>query len=293
MNRPLLQAALRELDAVHATDAPIPKRVHMTARSRHLDGALADNLAQIREHNPDWSVTLYDDRDIETFLHRHYGPAVLAIYQRINPRYGAARADLFRYLCVYRLGGVYLDIKSGTTMPLSQWLVPEDRFILSQWDNGPTGRYSDWGLHRPIRHIPGGEYQQWFLIASAGHPYLRAACERVLRNIVAHRPVPAKFGRMGVLEVTGPIAFSLAIHPILERHPHRFVDVEREGGLRYSCHPGQGDHIAQNPGHYSRLLEPVVQLDAGALRLFNLARNVDQQLQRWRLELLSRLRLRR
>ncbi|TDP88286.1 glycosyl transferase-like sugar-binding protein [Aquabacterium commune] len=282
MTHPLLQAALRELDAVHRPDAAIPPCVHMTARSKHLDEALADNLARIRQHNPGWSLTLYDDQDIEAFLQAHYGPAVLAIYQQLNPRYGAARADLFRYLCIYRLGGVYLDIKSGTTMPLAQWLRPEDRFILSQWDNGPTGRYSDWGLHRPIRHIPGGEYQQWFLVASAGHPYLRAVCGRVLRNIVSHRAVPAKYGRMGVLEVTGPIAFSLAIHPILRRHPHRFVDVEREGGLCYSCHPGQGDHIARDPGHYSRLQEPVVRLGAGAHRLFTLARDFDQQVQRWR-----------
>lgn len=282
MTHPLLLDALRELDAVRPPDAAIPKHVHMTARSKHLDGALADNLARVRQHNPDWSLTLYDDQDIESFLQAHYGPAVLAIYRRLNPRYGAARADLFRYLCIYRLGGVYLDIKSGTTMPLAQWLLPEDRFILSQWDNGPTGRYSDWGLHRPIRHIPGGEYQQWFLAASAGHPYLRAVCERVLRNIVGHRPMPAKYGRMGVLEVTGPIAFSLAIHAILQRHPHRFVDVEREGGLCYSCHPGQGDHIAQDPGHYSRLQEPVVHLDAHGQRLFRLARDIDQQVQRWR-----------
>ncbi len=272
MKHSMLQGALRELDAVRFEDTAMPKQVHMTARSRVLEGDVLANFKHIQAQNPDWRLTVYDDADIEAFLGEQFGPHVLGIYRALNTRYGAAREDLFRYLCVFRLGGLYLDLKSTTTMSLDQWIRASDRFILSQWDNGPDAKYSDWGLHAGVRHISGGEYQQWFVAASPGHPYLRAVCERVLRNIVSYGPVPARFGRQGVLHVTGPIAYSQAIHAIRDQHPHRFLDVEREGGLRYSFYEGQGDHFKLSAVHYSVLTEPIVRLPAFQTRVFGLAR---------------------
>ena len=35
-------------------------------------------------------------------------------------------ADVFRYLAVYREGGVYLDVKSTVTCPLDEVLSPDD-----------------------------------------------------------------------------------------------------------------------------------------------------------------------
>lgn len=272
MNRSLLLAALSELDAVRFDDAPIPKRLHMTARSKVLSHDVGSNLAHIQDQNPDWSIAIYDDDDIESFLAQQFGPHVQRIYLMINKRYGAARADLFRYLCVFRLGGIYLDLKSTTTTPLDDWIRPSDRFILSQWDNGPEGKYSDWGLHKKIQHIAGGEYQQWFVASSVGHPYLRAVCEQVLRNILGHSPIPARFGRPGVLEITGPIAYTQAIHPIRHQHPHRFMDVEQEGGLLYSFYASQVDHFKLSATHYSVLQEPIVQLPGMRKHLFELSR---------------------
>lgn len=268
MSRSLLKAALRELGSAPFADAPIPHLIHMTARSKVLPEDVRNNLRHIQAHNPGWEIAIYDDQDIESFIVQHFGAHVLAIYRMINTRYGAARADLFRYLCLYRLGGLYLDLKSTTTMPLSEWMTSSDRFILSHWDNGPQGKYPDWGLSEDLKHLPHGEYQQWFIAASAGHPYLRAVCEKVLRNIVSYRAVPARFGREGVLQVTGPIAYTLAIDPIRHHHPHRLVDVEKDGGLLYSIYPVIEGHFKLSETHYSALKEPIVQLSAVSTRLF-------------------------
>ncbi len=272
MSRHLLQSALRELDAVQFDDAAIPKRLHVTASSRALPADAQSNVDHIRTLNQGWSVTVYDDNDIESFLAQQFGPHVLAIYRLINPSYGAARADLFRYLCVFRLGGVYLDLKSTTPIPLDNWLCPDDRFILSQWVNAPQGKYADWGLHKEIHHVPGGEYQQWFVASSIGHPYLRAVCERVLSNISNHRPVPARFGRQGVLQITGPIAYTLAILPIRDRHPHRIINVEQNGVLHYSFYKGRTEHVEMNPAHYSVRQDPVVRLPSAQAFLFRSSR---------------------
>jgi mannosyltransferase OCH1-like enzyme len=280
MKRDLLQAALTELHAVQFVDEPIPRQVFMTARDKTLHADAQRNLAHMQAQNPGWQFTVYDDQDIEAFLNKAYGPAMSSVYRMLTKQYGAARADFFRYLCVYWHGGIYLDLKSTTTKPFDEWLNPQDRFILSQWDNGPQARYSQWGLHEALSHVRGGEYQQWFLAASKGHVYLRAACERVIRNILSYPSVPALYGRPGVLAITGPIAFTLAIHPIVSMHPHRWVDVERDGGLLYSFYEAEKDHFKLGHTHYSSLREPIVALSPMPMMVFRAAQFVQEWLSR-------------
>ncbi|MCA3362157.1 MAG: hypothetical protein INF74_09420, partial [Roseomonas sp.] len=61
--------------------------------------------------NPDWEYRLYEDADCERFIRENYDAETFKLFRSIHPDYGAARADFFRYLLLYRLGGVYLDIK--------------------------------------------------------------------------------------------------------------------------------------------------------------------------------------
>ena len=273
MDHRLLEAALAEVDRIRVADAPIPRLIHMTASDpNRLPAELRGNLDDIRARNPGWELLVHDDADILSFIGRAYGPAVLAVQSLIDARYGAARADCFRYLCLYAEGGVYLDLKSSTLVPLDTWLRADDRFIVSQWDNGPGAKYEDWGLQPELRHVPGGEYQQWFIASSAGNPFLRAVVEAVLRNIAGYAPLPALYGRYGVVRITGPIAYTFAIQPLLGRHPHRAVNVEQQGYVRYSIYDAERGHYVAFKGHYSQLRDPIVPLSGVKLRVFEIAR---------------------
>lgn len=244
-------------------DAPIPRILHQTFASKTLPDPLAENTEALRARNSGWDYRLWDDGDIERFIAEEYGAGVLERYRRIAPGYGAARADLFRYLLIYRLGGVYLDIKSTTDRPLDEVLGPDDRFIVSQWDNGPGGRNEIWGLHPDLADIPGGEFQQWFIASVPGHPFLRAVIERVLSNIDRYNPYRDGVG-LGVVRVTGPVAYTFAIAPLLNAHPHRRIADESVLGLRYSV---QGYHVhhAHFRGHYSTRRTPIVGDPGGLL----------------------------
>jgi len=273
MDQRLLQAALAEVDRIRVADAPIPRLIHMTASDPNkVPDEIRANLDAIRALNPGWELRIHNDADILAFIGRAYGPAVLAIQSLIDARYGAARADCFRYLCLYAEGGVYLDLKSSTLVPLDTWLTADDRFIVSQWDNGPGAKYEDWGLQPELRHVPGGEYQQWFIASSAGNPFLKAVVETVLRNVAGYGPLPALYGRYGVVRITGPIAYTRAIQPLLERHPHRAVNVEQQGYVRYSIYDGERGHYVAFKGHYSQLRDPIVPLAGANQRVFEIAR---------------------
>jgi len=101
--------------------------IHQTISTRdHLGKVFVDNISAIKNLNPGWEHRLYDDKECSDFIKEHYGTDMQNLYKRINPSYGPARADLFRYLLIYKIGGVYLDMKSTTTKPLSEVLRPDD-----------------------------------------------------------------------------------------------------------------------------------------------------------------------
>lgn len=233
----------------------IPKIVHQTFPTTELPAVLAAGLEQAKLDNPAWTFNLYTDADIDSFILREYGDDVAAAYRRIRPEYGAARADLFRYLAVYKLGGAYLDIKSRFTRPIDTVLDGNEGFILSQWRNGPGEDHEGMGLQADLVDMPGGEYQQWHVIAAPGHPFLRAVIVAVLDGLDGYTPWKTSVGRIGVLRLTGPIAFTRAIHPIRNQHPHRFVGYNDVVALQYSAY-ARSDLFRS--AHYSELTASIV-----------------------------------
>lgn len=236
----------------------IPPIIHQTYPTATLPGELQRNVDELKARNGGWEHRFYDDQAIERFIREHYGLAMLRLFQTIDPVYGAARADFFRYLLVYRLGGVYLDIKSRFRVPIDQVIDrATDRFVVAQWSNGPGEEYEGWGMHDDLAQVGGGEYQQWHVIAAPGSPFLRAVLERVCGNIARYRPWRDGVGWIAVLRLTGPIAYTLAIDPLLSLHPHRRVRREAELGLDYSILP-ERSHLGLFKRHYSQNRLPVV-----------------------------------
>jgi mannosyltransferase OCH1-like enzyme len=240
-----------------ATADRIPLLLHQTFRTRELNPELKASVQAMRQGNPGWEYRFYDDADIRDYILNAYGEEFLNYFQALNPKYAAARADLFRYLLMYREGGVYLDIKSHATKPLSEVIRPTDRFLISQWRDGPDNAVAMWGVHAELKHVEGGEFQQWFIAAVPGHPFLKATIEAVLHNIRRYHPLTHSIGKPAVLRTTGPIAYTRAIHPLRDRHPYRLVDSETDLGFRYSIFPKQ-DHQAALGRHYAEVGESLV-----------------------------------
>lgn len=233
----------------------IPRIIHQTFYERELPEQLAANVAQLKANNGAWEYRFYDDADIVEFIARNYSAAVVKRFHRISPRYGAARADVFRYLLMYKVGGVYLDIKSLAARPLDDVLQPGDQFILSGWNND----MQSWGSHYELRDIPSGEFQQWHIVCAPGHPYLKAVLENVMANIDRYIPSLHGIGKNGVLRVTGPIAYTRAIHAVKENFPHRVADSKVDLGFEYNVYRNQS-HETAFKSHYSLQTAPLVHM---------------------------------
>ena len=254
-----------ELLPVFREGESIPKIIHQVFPGKPPP-VVQENIEKIRALNPGWDYRLYDDEDMVAFIKANYGSGVLAYYHSIHKEYGASRADFFRYLLMYKVGGVYLDIKSSLDEPLDKVLRPDDVYVLSRWNNGQSGgRHAPqegWGRHGQLKRYGGDEFQQWHVIAAPGHPFLRAVIEKVERNIEKYNPILHGTGRRGTLWISGPIAYTLAIAPLLNRYRHRIAASQDDLGLAYSIFGTSGArlHKALFKTHYTELTDPLTDL---------------------------------
>lgn len=245
----------------------IPRCIYQSDSSSNLSKEILQNIEKIKALNPNWEYRFFDDAQVSQFIRDNYEQNVVDLFERINPLYGAARADFFRYLLIYKLGGVWLDIKSSLNVSLDEVIHADDTIVFSQWESRIGEAYQGMPLADPnLSKIPGGELQQWHIISEPQNPFIKAVIERVMFNIINYSQDTYGVGRLGVLRVTGPSAYTLAIAPILGKFPHRMADSNRVLKLDYSFYlkdakrrsEGMSAHRKMQENHYSKHTEPVV-----------------------------------
>lgn len=237
----------------------IPKTLHLTSSDfNSLPPVVVSNIHHLQSLNPGWTIRQYDDRTVEDYLASQIDDRLLSAFKRIHPAYGAAKADLFRYVVIYNEGGVYLDIKSTMTRPLDAFIKPDDELLLSHWDNGRGAPHENWGMHPEVAELPGGEYQQWHIISESRSPLIASVIELCLENISGYRPEIHGIGRMATLRTTGPICYTLGILRAKGMGSFRMIDAQKEGlvyrapGLK----PGEAFY-SQSGLHYSEATVPL------------------------------------
>lgn len=238
----------------------IPLVLHQTYRTSSLPEELLQNVEYLKKLNPGWQYKFYDDAAVASYILTNYGEKIYNYYLRINPNYGAARADLFRYLLMYKEGGVYLDIKSTLSKPLDEIIRPDDRYLLCGWCNMKGQKYETAGMYKELEDIEGGEYQQWHIIAAPGAPFLREVILKVLKNIDNYNPWSCKVGKDAVLRLTGPIAYTLAISPLRGKYPHRYERFDEDCGLIYTSLKDVNHHTVVLENHYANQVESIIKL---------------------------------
>ena len=236
----------------------IPKNIYQLVQDKNkIHPRFMKNINYIKKINPTWSHTLYDDNDMIEYIKNKYNINILNIYNLINPKYGASKADFFRYLLMYREGGVYLDIKSSTKLPLDVLIQNDDEYLLSYWG---CEHYSE------LIGNKYGELQQWHIICKPNHPYLKEVINNVINNIINYNIKTDGFGKIGVLKVTGPIVYTKSILPILSKYNHTLYETNDSCGLIYNNLDNNfkdffnifSHRFLYNKTHYSKLKDPII-----------------------------------
>lgn len=212
----------------------IPKIIHQTFKTKKLPLELQEVVFRIKDACPTFEYRLYDDEDIYNFIKDNYDQETLDMYNMINPKLGMARADFFRYLLIYKVGGFYFDIKSAPEGDLTEW-AEKYTFITGHWCH----RHHAGTLRYEL-----GEFQNWHIMAEPGHPILERVIQRMKENIRNYKKRSYIDIKTDVLSVTGPLCYSRAILETKKLY--------QDGYLEFDCN----DHVALtydcvSKGHHS------------------------------------------
>ena len=239
---------------------PVPKKVYRTwcvSTPIGICGGRNANIKAIivtKKKLPDWEHIIYGDKEVDEFLEKEFGKEniITKAYYLINPKYGAARADLFRYLIIYKYGGLYLDMKSRVKKPLPE--LPDD---MDMWVSGWGGFFNPPNIHL-FPHT--GEYQNWYIYARKNAPILKNIIEKIVSNIyylhinsnkIVDMSDSKSISKGTVLCVTGPIAMTIAII-ISKNNKSVYYNNSINNYLDY------GVYASIKKGHYSLLSEPLI-----------------------------------
>jgi mannosyltransferase OCH1-like enzyme len=94
----------------------VPLVIYESWKSHEVPKGMRDNILRLLETNPEFDYYLYSDEECAAFIADNYDKDVLEAFHTLKP--GAYKSDLWRYCVLYKLGGVYLDIKYYSTVPL-------------------------------------------------------------------------------------------------------------------------------------------------------------------------------
>jgi len=249
---------LRKENSLRLTQQIIPRIIYRTARGRNDLYKKAWNMTAKR--NPEYRQVIYSDDDMEQFMKLHADPAVYNAFLRINPKYGAARADIFRYAVLFSKGGVYLDAKSVAGR-LANVIRPDDEMLLSKWPQ--KYGHGEWLLCAQGTRdaCQNGEYQQWWLATRAGHPFLKTVLDDIVKRVSSYTRARYPPGKQSVIRLTGPKVFTLAVDrsiAAMAQGKYRRLRPNGDGVFQYSA--GIGWEHMKLYTHYSKLLDEEIVL---------------------------------
>jgi mannosyltransferase OCH1-like enzyme len=188
----------------------IPKTIYQTYKTSKLPWLTRWHIKQMLKKNPEYDYQFYDNDRVSSFIKDNFDEKTYSLYCKIN--IGACKADFFRYAILYKKGGVYLDIDSLILKKLDDFILPEDKAIITKEKNE-------------------GLLVQWGLIFEAQHPFLKRTLDLIIDNL-EHNRFP-----FDVHKMTGPTAFTQAVNECRSASDtvqYRMLGVDYNGFLKFS-----------------------------------------------------------
>lgn len=227
----------------------IPFIVHQTFYTTNLPLEIIKIINHNKKLCPKYKFIFYDDDDCINFIKTYFDERTYNAYMSLNNCYGAMKADFFRYCVLYKIGGVYLDIKSRINVPLGLIIRPNDSCILDL----PRNNYEPWRTNSPT-------YEQWLLMFEPNHPYLDEMIKQMVINIEnKYEPEIPGYTKLTskqkILHLTGPDALARAINKCTTNNiiKHRNIDYNKYFTIALKNYKSM--YITKK--HYSQYNEPL------------------------------------
>jgi hypothetical protein len=182
----------------------IPATVYRTWKSLKVERGL---LEQCHDKwiklNPDYDMIWFDDQDcLKTFDELPRKKDLYKAWNMLNS--GAFRADLWRYCQLYQYGGIYVDSFATPFVSIDTMMegLEECTFVSAK---------DSVGIHNG------------FMACTPKHPFMKAAIDECLENILNRKYTDSCLG------VTGPLMLRRVVNKCLERDIDSPIDKGFDG----------------------------------------------------------------
>jgi alpha 1,6-mannosyltransferase len=148
-----------------------------------------DAIQTWKDLNPEYEHRYMDDVQAGQFVLDEYGQEWYDLF--VGLPVGVMRGDLWRYMVIYKYGGVYADLDTECLKPISSWMLEDKDFIVCP-------ETSD-------------HFCQWTFAASANSPILKSVLD-----LIKDRLLNPEYGTPHfVHNHTGPAIWSAGINKAL------------------------------------------------------------------------------
>jgi len=162
------------------------------------------------------------------------------IYAR--SKFGAMKADIFRYCILFERGGYYFDISKGCTTPLRDLHSPESEALITFEPNLHDFEINDATAYLLMHQK--NLVVQWGFGFVKGHSFLGAVINRIVDKSNEYEGRKFKDPKAAIWEFTGPQAFTKAIQ---SSATSKLFGLVEQAGIDFN---GQG--VFNLPGSYVR-----------------------------------------
>jgi len=156
------------------------KTIHMIALGKKFIerinwGAIFDHIQKL---NPNFSIVLYKDEEIQTFMMEHF-PQYLKLFYQL-PSF-AWKSDLARYLILHKYGGIYLDVDLKPSLSFDEMIART---------GNPTHMYCIGGRRKPPFEGANG-----FMVVPQGDDIFFEFIKYMPGDVQSHRDVTLQVKR--------------------------------------------------------------------------------------------------
>ena len=208
----------------------IPKIIHQTWKDAEIPSRWKNYQRAVKTFHPDWEYRLWTDADNDAFVKENF-PDFYPVYAGFSNN--IMRADVIRYLIMYRMGGLYLDLDYEFLKPFD---FKEAEVVL------PANRSAHFG----------DEYDgigNCVFASVPGHPFWND----VIEDLKRHPPAIKNYDE--IIGATGPLLLTriynsnkyedilvperLAFHPPVPKSKKEYAAL-KTNGITYGIHHGWG-----------------------------------------------------
>jgi len=169
----------------------IPLKIYQAWHSKMIPPKMKESVDKLIQMNPEFNYYMYSDDDCIKFITENFDKDVLDAYNLLKP--SSYKSDLWRWCILYKLGGVYLDIKFYSNIPLITLLEKYGEVFALDVDNSSAACESK-------QSIVSG-----FVITKPNNPIFKGCIDKIVEYCKNRSYTESS------LSVTGPCLLGLIV----------------------------------------------------------------------------------